>query len=519
MITMPRFSANAKEICDTLNYHTDIIKANKLLQEFKDPLDIAFGKLFITFYYFIFHQQVKFLDILAEIENDNKRLKDKFIQFMINIYYCWYYMGANSPIVSKEQAEKYLFKIEQSYQDLDYKDEWEKYYCIGWYYCTKAFDTSKLSQPRSIDDLSSAIIIQKKCIEAWSKIPEDGEFYSAIGYEILGHHYGMSGNSEESEKSTNRALDALKEYNNQWQLSPLGNLSYMNFLKGDLQKAKELNEQRLEVAKHFDTAYGISGSLTVKGSYLYQEGHYDEAIKTHQESLLYRKQHGDPLTIFWGNYYIFDFYYHRFKITKDKAFLIHAEQTLADLQKLSKTHSDNITVINYTNYVYSLILKHGNIRKKGKAIDILEELIKIYPNDIGISLNLLELLFEDVIQSEDQDTIDQIDELMEKISKIPERTSLQAIFGFISQRIFLAKYNYYIKGDPSLALEILHAAKDQLITYKLDNLVKELRAEIQILETEFTKWDNIDISVKDRIKGSEFNKYIEEALNIADKQM
>lgn len=510
---MPRFSAKTKEIWDTLSYHTDISKANKTLEGLKDPLDITFGKLFIAWHYFMFQQQSKFLVILAEIENENKILKDQFIQFMINYYYCLYYMGGSTPIVSKGQAEKYFDYIEQSYQGIDYKDDWEKNYCIGWYYDSKAQYEEKFK-----DDLSNAIKFEKKCIEAWSKIPEDGEYHSAGGYITLSFYYGQNGDFDEAEKSINRALLVYKKYNNLFQRLPLVYLSWLKYLKGDLQKAKELNEKGLEVAKHFDNSYGIYGSLTRKGSYLWQEGEYDESIKTYQESLVYRKQHGDPLSIFWGYFRIFDLYHRRFKTTKDKAFFTQAEQTLTDLQELSKTYSDNKTMINYTNYAQSLILKYGNVRKRAKSIDILEELIKYYPNNIEISLNLLELLFEDVIQSEDQDTINQIVELMEKVIQIPLRNNPQAIFSFISQQIFLAKYIYYIKGDISVALNILHNSTDHVKKFKLNNLVKILDAEIQILENQLTKWDDVDISVKKRIVKSEFNKYIQQALSIADKQ-
>lgn len=87
---------------------------------------------------------------------------------------------------------------------------------------------------------------------------------------------------------------------------------------------------------------------------------------------------------------------------------------------------------------------------------------------------------------------------MVKISKDPLRNNPQAIFAFISKHIFLAKYSFYIKRDPRVALKILNDAKDRIKTFKLDNL---------------------DISVKERIKQSEFNKYVQQALSLADKQM
>ncbi|MHA2343067.1 MAG: tetratricopeptide repeat protein [Candidatus Hodarchaeales archaeon] len=510
---MPRFSAKAKEIWDTIEYHTDIVKAKSLMKELKDPLDIVFGKLFIASHYAWFSKQGKFLEILTEIESENKKLKDQFLQFMINYWYCQYYMGLGNPIVSKEQAEKYLDNIEQSYQDIDYKDDWEKYYCFGWFYYIKA-----LFEWQTKDDISNGIKLQKKSIEAWSKIPKDGEYLSAEGHGYLSFYYSESGDFEEAEKSLNRALVACEKYNNLWVHWTLSLLSRLSFIKADVQKAKELNIQALNVARQLNSTIGIFSSLTVKGFYCYQEGNYNKAIKAHQESLVYRKQYNEPLEIFWGYLKIFDYYYQRFKLTKERAFLIQAEQTLTDLQEMSKTYSEDKTIVNYTNYSHSLILKHGNIRKKGKAIDILEELRTFYPNNIEISLNLLELLFKDVIESEDQDTIDQIDELMEQITKIPLRSNPQAVFSYVSQQIFLAKYNYYIKGDPRSALNILNDAKNRITTYKLDNLVNELDAEIQVLEKEITKWEHLDISIKDRIKTSEFNKYIQQALKIADKQ-
>lgn len=510
---MPRFSAKAKEIWDEIWYNTDIVKANELLEELKDPLDIAFGKLFIAYYYAFFQQQGEYLELLTEIENENTRLQDQFLRFIINWYYCMYYMGFNVPIVSKEQAEKYLDIIEQSLQDIDYKDDWEKYYCIGWYYLIKAWYTHVIK-----DDLSNAIKFQKKSIEVWSKIPDDGEYYSAGGHNTLGFYCFQNGDFKEAEKSLNLTLNACEKYNNLLQLWPLGNLSSINFLRGDLQKAKELIIQGLDVAKRFKNSFGIYFSLTRNGDYLYIEGKYDEAIKAHQESLKYRKQHDDPLQIFMGYFNIFNYYYQRLKLTTDKAFLTQAEQTLTDLQELSEKHADNKTMVNYTDYAQALIFKHGNIIKKGKAIMTLQELIEIYPNNIEFSLNLLELLFEDYLMSEDQDTIKEIDELMEKIGKVPLRNNPEAISSFLSQQIFLAKYIYYIKGDISVALNILHNTADHLKKFKLSNLEEKLNAETLILENELTKWENVDITIKERIKASEFNKYIQQALKYANQQ-
>jgi tetratricopeptide (TPR) repeat protein len=248
---MPRFSAKAKEIFDAIFYHTDIVKANELLEELEDPLDIAFGKLFIAWEYWQIKQTGKLLEIITEVENENKRLNDQFIQFKINFLYYAYYDDMDLlRHENKEQAEYYFNLIEQSYQDIDYKDDWEKYYCIGMYYFSKPVYYYEIR-----DDTANGITHQKQVIEAWSKMLEDGEYVSALGHIALGGHYSDSGDFEEAEKSWNRVLDACKKYNNLWQFWPLRNLSDLNFMRGDLQKAKELNQQRLDLVKGLDTTY------------------------------------------------------------------------------------------------------------------------------------------------------------------------------------------------------------------------------------------------------------------------
>jgi hypothetical protein len=517
ILEMARYSKKVKEIHDEIEYQNNIVKANELLGELLNPLDIAIGKLFTVYHYLLFEEQTKLLELLSEIEDDNTKLKDQFIQFMVNIRYCTYYSGFNNPVVSAGQAKSYLDKFEQSFQKLDPTDEWEKFYCEAWYYHTKAYYEYKV-----LDDLSAAIKFQEKAIKAIIKIPGEREEYYAKCYNNLGVYYRDNGNFEEAEKSFYEILetdDVNEILINQRNLWPLENLTNLNFIRGNLGKAEEFNSYIIQIAKQFNNIWAICNSLSTTGFLSYQEADYDKAIKAHYDSLEFRKQLGDPLPIFWGHFTIFYFYYSRFKMTKIDKWLEQAKQIFADLQGLSKSNPEDVTILHHTNYANSLILRHGNIRKKGKAIDLLEELVDLYPNNIGMSLNLLDLLFEDVLQSEDHDTIAQIDELMEGMSRIPMRNNPQSIYDYISKQVILAKYKYYIKSDPNSALEILNDAISIAIKSKLDNVINELQAEIQVFENELTKWEKVDRSYKDRVKASEFNKYIDEALIIADQSI
>jgi tetratricopeptide (TPR) repeat protein len=512
---LPRFSAKVKEIHDAILFDVDLEKAKSLLNELDDHLDITIGKLFIAWFYGIdFHDEKKFIDLLTEIEIENMKLKDEFVQYLLNLYYFFHYIGLQGPVVNQDKAELHLKNMEQNYRIIDYEDEWEEFYCTMWYYNNKGLFVHKIR-----NNTVKAIEYQKRCIETMSLIPVDGKDYVASGHVNLGHYYYANGELDKAEISLMKALTKRKKSSDRRQLLPLYNLIILNQMKGNIQNAKMFNEKRLDIARQFNDQYGIQSSLTVKGSYLFQEGYYKEALETLEESLKYRKQHGDPFQIYIGLFDLFIYFYQRFKTSRKPEFLDQAEQKLPQLIEHSKNHPDHSVIVNYTKYVQAVLLKYGNMKKKVEAIMILEELFSTYPTDISIALELIELLFEDAVQSGDPDTIIQIDDLMLKIGQAPLRNNPHAVFAYLSQQVFLAKYNYYIKGDPELALEILNKAKSRVEMYKLENLVQELETEIQLLEKEITKWDNLDISVRDRIRTSEFSKYIQQAMEIAGKQM
>lgn len=511
---MPRFSQKAKEIFEEIWYQGDVNKAKKLTQELKDPRDIVFVKIWLARDLLVFKGETEFLEILSKLENENKELNDQFIQFLIYYLYILYYSGFNVPVIDSDQAKKCLNNMEETYQTFNYLDDWEKYFIEGWYYYSKAFYSYKINI-----NFSDAIKFQKMCIDSFSNVPQDGKFLSEYNHLAMGLYYMEDGHFEEAEKSYKISLGVTVKYNQKMHSWLMNNLSFLNFLKGDLHAAKEYNKKSLKIAKQDNNLSVITYGLTRKAMHLEVEGNYDDAFKAHQDSLIYRKQLNEPFIYFSGYYYIFHFYYSRYKVTRNKEFLALANKAFIDLQELSRIHSDNKTIVNLTTFAKSLILKQGSIVKKGKAISILQKLIEEDSSNIFLSLELLEVLFEDAVLSDDEDTISQIDEIMLKLAKIPLRNNPQAIFGFISQQIIIAKFHYYIKGDLSLALEILNDTKDRMKVYQLHNLGKQIENEIDMLHGELTKWDHVDTSIRNRIKKSEFGKYITQALNTADKQM
>jgi tetratricopeptide (TPR) repeat protein len=511
---MPRFSAEAKEVFDTIWYHSDLDQAQKLISNLKNPSDIVFGNIWVIFYLGNLQRLEKYLEILIKQNKLNRDLQDPFLQFFINSLYCMYYCGFLNPVIDREEAQRYLELNEQEYPKLEYEDQWEEDFTKGWYYFTKAFYTFSVQ-----GDIPTAIELQKKGGAAVSKLNQDKEIVSAIHLIQLGWYTWLNGNFDEAESHFNQSLENLKLYDNYWKIIPYLNFALMNLHQGNQQKATEWNEYALEIAIRFDNIRAQFECYSIKGNILMVKGNYREALKSYKESLKYRKLHNQPLQIFFGYYEIFTFYYYRYKLTQDKLLLEEAEKIRIELENFSNNHSDNTIIVNFTKYCLALILKQGNLKKKGQATLMLEELLEIYPHNLEMSYELLELLFEDVLISDEPETINQIDNVIENIGKMGLRNNPQALIGFVSQQIFLAKYKYYIKGDPSSALNILNNAKKSILPYKLDLLIDRLDTALMELERQYSKWDNLDLSLKDRIKTSEFKKYIQEALKIAGKQI
>ena len=80
---MPRFSSEAKKIFDLIWYESDIQKANTLLSNLTEPIDICFAKTWIATYYLIFYQRDLVLKILKEVEENIRYNPDNLLQFSI----------------------------------------------------------------------------------------------------------------------------------------------------------------------------------------------------------------------------------------------------------------------------------------------------------------------------------------------------------------------------------------------------------------------------------------------------
>ena len=535
-IRMQRFSQQAREIFTTVFYDTDMDKAIELIESInpEDVLSIAFGKCSITYYYMYCGFTMKLYLTLRELDSINRTLNDPFVHIWTHLMNFSYYSGFDKHIADRDLAIQHFERAGEWYAwynglfvqnqlGVDQSvtvasnivpDDWERYFVTGFYLLQKGVYL------RNIDNnLKSGIISMQKGVDLLRKVPDDGEYMSKnlpfAENEVGWFHY-LDGNFEEAEKRLRVALKATSNYPNLWGSIPTGILATINFVKGDAKSAKKFLDESLKITKKYNFAWGMYKNLGLMGDILSAEGRHNEALESWNGRIEWAENIGEPSLVFFSHYTIFNYYYIRFTTTRDRDFLLKAEEILETLEKLTKDPTDDPTPINLTRFCQARILKQGNLKKKGKAIEILENLGKVVVKDWQILMELVDSLFEDVLLTGDEESIEHIDQLMEKLNEINLFSNPTMIISSISGQILLAKYNFYIKGDPKTALEMLEKAKESVNTYNLVHITELIDTEVKILVDEMSKWDKVVHSVRERIKTSEFTKYIQEAMESRD---
>ena len=446
---MPRISAEAMKVFSLIWYDTDIKQSEKIVKNLTDLNDIAFGKCWLIYYYVGFYEIDLALAKIKELEEMSKLEISFFNNFFIKTISFNYYTGWNSPIVSRELANQFYNDLEKIYPQIDFFDDWEKYFTQAWYYFNKAVYFKTLE-----NNLIEGISFLEKSKQSFNLVPKDGEYLSKFfSYNCLGYYQYLAGYFDESELNLKVAFQEVEKYDNLWRNFLLLNLISLNMNKGDFSEAKEIIGKSLEISKKYDDTLGIYFTLGLQGDLYLYEGNYDEALKNYQDSFAIRKRHNDPLELVKGYLDFFYFYTDLYNINRSKDYLIKAEETYSKIKNIYEIHPEDNSIKNLFKSAEATLYKFGNLHKRGKSALIFEELLEIYPFRIDIAEEYLELLFDDFVISEDDETIDKIDYLMK--NNINKPLPMYSLHNFVTQQITLARYQFYIKNNIEESFEIL----------------------------------------------------------------
>ena len=120
--------------------------------------------------------------------------------------------------------------------------------------------------------------------------------------------------------------------------------------------------------------------------------------------------------------------------------------------------------------------------------------------------------------SDDKLILEQMEELIQKIETLAIRITHTTVFHFLSREILIARYYYYLKGDVNRAVATLTEVKEQmnkLGQVRFQNIIDQ---ELTRLYQEKSKWEALDIPLREKIETSEFQIYLKDALDLVKYQ-
>ncbi|MCE7737714.1 MAG: hypothetical protein GPJ54_22675 [Candidatus Heimdallarchaeota archaeon] len=513
---MSRFSSKAIEIMRVLVEETDYKRAATMLEEMDkdDLLNYAWVKIWMAFYQLLELKFNKMLSILNEIDEMNKDLNDEFIQFFIDTTYVWYYSGWGFRITDNEKVDEYLEKVEYCFDKIDCLDDWEKYLIEARYQFAKfQYERASTGDPRKI------IIHVERWIEALGKNPINGEYFkNMFGYNFLATYKMLLGEFEYAEKLLYKVISATSNNENLYKRNPYNTLIDLNILKGNFEEALNINDQNLQIADKYNNSFDMAHSLAIKSNIKFSMGEYEEAIQLSKESIEIKKKYGVPIVETNGYLFHFAKLMTRYELTKDENYLNKAKEIFEEIERMRTEYPEDDTIKYISELTQAELKRHGSMRDKVKAMEILEKLSELTPHEPNLWLTLAILYFEDYLLSEDEIVANKIDEIILKLENIKIINNPKIVGNYFLHQSLIAKYHFYVKGDPDAAIKILQNSKDKLETYKIKNIMDFIDDDIIKLKHEITKWDNVSYTLKERIKESKINDYIQLALNVAKQQ-
>jgi tetratricopeptide (TPR) repeat protein len=415
---------------------------------------------------------------------------------------------AGRPPINRENCIETFGKMEKSFNEFYSDDLWEKFFCEGWYYHIIASFEILIN-----NNLDYGIKFQEKSKQSWLKVPNDGLYLSnGWGSIALGFYLRLIGRLNDSNLELLKVINTIEKFNNSWELLAFINLTGLYIQLGNLEAAQEINSKSLLKVKNLDNLWLKFNTLSDKGYILRLQGKYEESQEAYLKSLDLRRVFNDPRILFNGFYDIFDLYIYQFSITQDEQYFMLAESFLSEMKKLKQLNQDNITIVNFCDFAEARILKNGNIKKRIQSFYILENLTKMYPHDLKIILELMELQFQEAKVSSDKDIIENIESLIDRFSKISYLDKSESVGKFILQQKILSKYNLIIKSDINEAIRLLQEAKNRVHSLNYQFLEREIDTELEKLYSELKKWEKTDFSIRERIKNSEFSEYIKDVM-------
>lgn len=471
-----------------------ITKTREFIKNNEGTLDGFAGKVFLSRTLMLQGQFKEFETVINSFESTGDDLVDYFKLDILSLYYS----GLNEPTNDRIKSDEFHNKAQKLAEKMVFQDNWEEGIVTFEGFLRIALRTK--DPPKRLE-----------LINKMKEVMETNQSIQGIKYRnliTLGNGYMSIGELDLAFDAYNKSREffAKGEYSS----IPISVMSRIFFLKNELAKSKELISIALEKSTQSTNYWLKSVPLIHETQILEHEQKIEDLEQNLLKHLKIAEEYGNNVKIFQRNYYLFNFYLNRYKNTENKMYIEKATKIKKVIEQMTSENPEDVTMQRFNDHANAQLFRLGTLIQKVKAVEIYEKLIQIFPNHAFFRLELIELYWDDLEYDINGEAKEKIDTLIEELKNLKYLypNSLDTIS--VSFLILLAKYNFYINGKATEALESLLSLQAKAQTYGYKMIEEKLHKEIKILEGELRK-NSDDYSIREKLNKIDIKSYIEGA--------
>lgn len=423
---------------------------------------------------------------------------DNLVDFFILIEKSIYNLGIHNPVIDLILSETQYKQAQSLTNKMKFQDDWEQSIVRVYTLWRGIWGSNTESEIINLLDQIDEII----------KTHSELGFikYRFLGY--LGVPYRKVGKLDLAIKTHQTAFDFFSKSD--------FSLLYVSYLVDDYINKSELTKAEdilSDTSKTFDrcTNYWLKDCyLNSEARILELQQKFEELEQNLIQHVVLANKHNNDLKTFEINLDLFSFYFKRFKSTNNNRYRDKIRNTRRILNEIALKNKEELTIKRLNSYAEAMLFGLGSIKKKAKAVEIYEELNKIYSNDPKFKLNLIELYWNDLEYDIEGESKKEIDKLIDQLQNFSVMKTQALDNTIMSYKIFLAKYDFYINGNTKQALDSLYAKQALAVSYGYKVVEEMLNKEIKLLENNIA-WESLEPSYKERINKFKLESYIEGA--------
>ena len=348
----------------------------------------------------------------------------------------------------------------------------------------------------------TALEYNKQCIKIYEGIGHKKSVAGVLGFSAMIH--SKRGELDTALEYNKQCKKIYEELENRKDVAyVLHNSAGIHLYRGELDKALDYYKQSHKIFKELGHKYTIAHSLLARGNVFLQKGKFDLATSNYEQSLEILEEIGNEREI--SNLFSL-----LISVAIDKKEFGEANKLLKQLQQIYEKDKNKYISLNY-RLSLALVLKTS---KRAKNIAQAEELLKeivdeeilVHQMTVKASLLLCDLLIEELQLSGEEELIEEIHQLLDKLFVLAVKEKNHALHAevyWLQARLALLKF------DTQEARRKLTQA--QLIADEkgLHRLARKISAEYDSLLRQLDKWEELeqkDISLIERLQETGINE-------------